>query len=62
MSNNGQRGPPPWAGPNVEEQDDGTVRVGPPSEESARSRAEEAGNQNDRIEAKIDLLIAELID
>ena len=60
MSNN-QSNRPPWAG-NVEEQDDGTVQVGPPPEESARSRAKEAGNQNERIEAKLDLLISELID
>jgi hypothetical protein len=65
MSNNGQsngRGPPPWAGPKVEEQDDGTVRVGPPAKDSARSRAEEAGNQMDRVEAKLDLLISEVTE
>ena len=55
--NGNGRGPPPWAGPPVNEQDDGTVSVGRNPREDARQRAKSADTQMDRLEAKLDYLI-----
>lgn len=60
-----QRGPPPWAnndGSKVEEQDDGSLKVGKSVKEQTEEQALNADNQQDRIEAKLDLLLAELRD
>lgn len=67
MSNgqpNNERGPPPWAndGGNVEEQDDGSLRVGKSQKEQTEEQALKSSDQQDRIEAKLDLLLAELRD
>lgn len=54
-------GPPPWAGANgrVEQTEEG-VKVKDNPADAARKRAEEADNQQDRIEAKLDCIIAHL--
>ena len=61
-STNNDSGPPPWADPDdrVSEREDGSVDVGPEPADAARERAESAGSQMDRIEAKIDWLIAQM--
>lgn len=57
MSTNNNSGP--WDGPQDRVTDDGeTVSVGPDPAESARQRAAQAGSQQNRIEAKLDYLIA----
>jgi hypothetical protein len=59
------RGPPPWAnnyGSKVEEQKDGSLKVGKSGKEKAEEQALNADNQQDRIEAKLDLLLTELRD
>jgi|GEM_PF-5613076 len=61
MSNGNGSGQPPWAGPTDRvEQGDGQVSVGKGPADAARERATSAGSQMDRIEAKLDYLIAEL--
>lgn len=57
------RGPPPWAGPDdrVRETDEGVV-VDENAADSARRRIKEASTQDDRIEAKLDWIIAQLED
>lgn len=60
-----QRGPPPWANneqSNVKEQDDGSLKVGKSGKEKKEEKALNANNQQDRIEAQLDLLLAELRD
>lgn len=52
---------PPWANDNVTESN-GTVSVGPDAAADAKRRAENAGNQMDRIEAKLDLIISQMED
>lgn len=61
--NGNGRGPPPWAGPPDHVQEDGeTVHVDDRPEHATRERAINATDQMDRIEAKLDLLITELIE
>lgn len=47
----------------VTEKQDGSIEVGPPPDQQARRKINgNATTQQDRIEAKLDLLIAELVE